>query len=106
MTTEGKTKNAAPGPAVLASTSQATPKLEERRFRDSRLIFLVTWVSGILAAAASIPFGIWAPLSYKVAADGNRDNNVVQPSMVASIAAVNSLAIEALSTAKAQISLL
>ena len=74
--------------------------------RDNAFVFTTTWVAGVLAAAASIVFGIWAPLSYKATADGNRDNNAVQSTMMASLSVANSIAAAALSTASAQSQLL
>ena len=92
-----------PRGSQVASTST---KSASRRRRDSGLIFATTWIAGVLAAAASILFGIWAPLAYKAAADGNRDNNAVQSTMLSSVSVANSIAHAALSTASAQASLL
>lgn len=69
-------------------------------------MFATTWIAGVLAAASSILFGVWAPLSYKAAANGNRDNNVMLTSMLSSVSVANSAAQTALSIASAQASLL
>ena len=98
-------------------TSIATPIYQQRRrakslsifSKDSGFVFAVTWITGVLAVAAAIVFGIWAPLSYKATADGNRDNNAAQSSlmdsmssMIRSISSANSIASAALSSAGAQ----
>lgn len=102
--------NPAPSPRqsaeISASSISTSPEPAPRYQRDNGLIFATTWVAGVLAAAASILFGVWAPLSYKAAADGNRDNNAMLSSMLSSVSIANSIAQAALSTASAQASLL
>ena len=91
---------------LSASSTNTPPRPTLRHQQDNIFIFATTWVAGVLAAAASILFGVWAPLSYKAAADGNRDNNAMLSSMLSSVSVANSIAQAALKTASAQASLL
>lgn len=45
--------------------------------RSKLINFMFKWTVGILTVAASIVFGIWAPLSYHATISGNNDNNQV-----------------------------
>ena len=93
--------------AQISVSGTSTPSRPTSRYRrDNGYLFATTWITGVLAAAASILFGVWAPLSYKAAADGNRDNNAMLSSMLSSVSVANSIADAALSTASAQASLL
>src|SRR5262249_45290353 len=78
---------------------------------DGPFFTILYWLCIVLAAAASVVFGIWAPLSYNAAVDANRDSNAAQSAandlassayLIASsanvIAADQSRAIEALQT--------
>lgn len=82
------------------------PATSPHRRRNKAFLLATTWIAGVLSAAASILFGVWAPLSYKAAANGNRDNNTIQSSMLSSLSVANSVAQVALSSADAQASLL
>ena len=97
--------------SITVSPSQRRPRAKSLSIlsKDSGFLFAVTWITGVLAAAAALVFGIWAPLSYKATADGNRDNNAAQSavmscmsSMIGSISSANSIASAALSSASAQ----
>lgn len=56
----------------------------------------------VLTVVATVVFGIWAPLSYRATADGNRDNNVVQSLMMQQVMTANDIASSALRAASAQ----
>ena len=56
----------------------------------------------LLGAAASIVFGIWAPLSYNVAKTSSHSNDSMQTSILNSASEANSIARVALATASAQ----
>jgi hypothetical protein len=59
---------------------------------DEPLIpFIPHWTFVVLTVAASVVFGIWAPLSYQASANGNRDNNEAQSSVISAISAANEL---------------
>lgn len=91
----------------ISASSTSTPSRPTSRYnRDNVYIFATTWITGVLAAAASILFGVWAPLSYKAAADGNRDNDAMLSSMLSSVSVANSIAYAALNSAGAQARLL
>ena len=60
-------------------------------FRDKDIFFAIKWACGILTVAASIVFGIWAPLSYEATLSDNDTQN--------SIASVLSNATDLASTA-------
>ena len=63
---------------------------------DEPLIpFILHWTCIVLTVAASVVFGIWAPLSYRAAANGNRDNNAAQNSAISAMSAANELALSA-----------
>lgn len=64
--------------------------------------FTLNWICVVLTVAATIVFGIWAPLSYRATADGNRDNNEVQSSMMQQVMTANSIASSALRSAGVQ----
>lgn len=82
--------------------------LKQKLSRDKELInFIIQWTCGILAVAAAIVFGIWAPLSYEATASANRSNDAAQSSMVDALSrgrdmamAANSIAMTATSIAK------
>ena len=83
------------------STDKSITK-EPRFSKHNGWVFSIKWAATILAAAASILFGIWAPLSYQMTKDGNRENNDVQSSMLQAISEANRNAQEALKTASVQ----
>lgn len=73
------------------SSASSSPK--QKPARDKDLInFIIQWTCGILAAAAAIVFGIWAPLSYKATASGNRSNDAAQSSMVDALSTFRDMA--------------
>lgn len=61
--------------------------------------FYLDWVIKILGVAAAVTFGIWAPISYKITADGNAGNDEAQASLMSEI---GSLRAEAATAASAQ----
>ena len=89
-------------PSVAPSSANKAPP-------DKAITFVIKWVGGILTLAASIVFGIWAPLSYKATITGNNSNDEVQSSLMSVMSNVgdmastaNSVASIALRTASAQ----
>lgn len=56
------------------------------RIRNHQLIFDDS--AEVLSAAIFKIFGVSASLSYKIAADGNRDNNVIQSFLLFSLLSV------------------
>ncbi|KAH6613833.1 hypothetical protein C7974DRAFT_417585 [Boeremia exigua] len=57
------------------------------------------WAIKILSVAAAVTFGIWAPISYKITADGNSGNDKAQASLMSEI---SSMRAEAETAASAQ----
>ncbi|KAF2110460.1 hypothetical protein BDV96DRAFT_584030 [Lophiotrema nucula] len=66
-------------PTPSAHPSYLAPKTE----------FILDWSLKVLGVAAAILFGIWAPISYKVTADGNSDNGASQKELISSIDALS-----------------
>ena len=76
-----------------------------KTFRDKDIFFAIKWTCGILTVAASIVFGIWAPLSYEATiSDNDTDNAIVSVlSNARDLASTaNIVASNALDTASAQ----
>ncbi|KAF1933883.1 uncharacterized protein M421DRAFT_414934 [Didymella exigua CBS 183.55] len=61
--------------------------------------FYLDWAIKILGVAAAVTFGIWAPISYKITADGNNGNDKAQASLMS---AISSMSDEAATAATAQ----
>lgn len=77
---------------IQPSNTTSSPFRPASRYqRDSGFIFATTWIASVLTVAASILFGIWAPLSFKVTRDGNRDSNAMQSSLLISVSAANAI---------------
>ena len=99
---------AAAPPSPIASPSPPKHQSVSTLSRSSRLnkhniwIFYIKWAATVLAATASVVFGIWAPLSYYMTESTSRDNNAMQMSMLSSVSAANGVAQAALSTASLQ----
>jgi len=89
------TTPAAPAPAP-------TGTIERTSKNDNVISFSLNWICVVLTVVATIVFGIWAPLSYRATADGNRDNNLVQSSMMQQVMTANDIAASALRAASAQ----
>ena len=82
---------------------EATSVRSRKAAKDNNVIsFTLNWICIVLTVAATIVFGIWAPLSYRATADGNRENNEVQSSMMQQVITANVIATSALSAASAQ----
>ena len=64
-----------------------TPK-RQKDFRDKDIYFAIKWACGILTVAASIVFGIWAPLSY----EATLSDNDTQDAMVSVLSDARDLA--------------
>ena len=77
----------------------------QKDFRDKDIFFAIKWTCGILTVAASIVFGIWAPLSYEATISDNDTDDAIASVLsnakdLASTA--NIIASNALDTANAQ----
>ena len=74
-----------PGTPKSTNHSIASPNSQplhilkrQKNFRDKDIFFAIKWTCGILTVAASIVFGIWAPLSYEATiSDNDTDNAIV-----------------------------
>ena len=86
--------------------SQPLQKLKvQKNFGDKDIFFAIKWTCGILTVAASIVFGIWAPLSYEATiSDNDTDNAIVSVLSDAKDLAstANIIALNALETASEQ----
>lgn len=69
----------------------------------SGLIFLLRWGCAILTAAATILFGVWAPLSYQATKEANKDNDEIQRALMRSAKSANEIASSALYAASQQL---
>ena len=76
----------------------------QKDFRDKDIFFAIKWTCGILTVAASIVFGIWAPLSYEAFSDNDTDDAIASVLSNAKDLAstANIIASNALDTASAQ----
>jgi hypothetical protein len=84
------------------AVNSASSKHSQKDLKNNPILFTINWICVVLGVAAAIVFGIWAPLSYKVTASGNRDSSAVQSSMIGALSAANDVASSALSAARAQ----
>lgn len=97
-------------PSVIITTTTTTPSSPKRRRKikpwgDGDIYFGVKWACGILTVAASIVFGIWAPLSYEATVSDNETQNAmlgVLSSAQELAATANVIASRALDTASGQ----
>lgn len=71
--------------SIVPTTSQPDIDVEEPDLKQTRLEFALDWTVKILALIVAIFFGVWAPLSYKAAADGNNSNDASQSSLMAQV---------------------
>ena len=85
-----------------ATTAAAAPSAKLTSKNSHVISFTLNWICVVLTVAATIVFGIWAPLSYRATADGNRDNNEVQSSMMQQVMTANGIASSVLRAASAQ----
>ena len=64
--------------SIASPNSQLYKFKPQKTFRDKDIFFAIKWTCGILTVAASIVFGIWAPLSYEATiSDNDTDNAIV-----------------------------
>ncbi|ODH42862.1 hypothetical protein ACO22_01133 [Paracoccidioides brasiliensis] len=63
------------------------------------LVFLLHWGCVILTVAATVLFGVWAPLSYEATKEANKDNDQTLRALVRSAQSANEMATSALSSA-------
>ena len=92
--------------SIASPISQPLHTLKlQKDFRDKDIFFAIKWTCGILTVAASIVFGIWAPLSYEATiSDNDTDNAIVSVLSNAKDLAstANIIASDALDTVSAQ----
>ncbi|OAX83874.1 hypothetical protein ACJ72_01751 [Emergomyces africanus] len=69
----------------------------------SGLIFMLRWGCAILTVAATILFGVWAPLSYQETKEANKENDEMQRALMRSAKSANELATSMLSAASQQL---
>ncbi|KLJ06047.1 hypothetical protein EMPG_10527 [Blastomyces silverae] len=69
----------------------------------SGLIFILRWGCAILTVAATILFGIWAPLSYQETRNANKDHDEMQRALIKSAKSANDIATSALGAAFLQL---
>jgi hypothetical protein len=67
-----------------ASDTDSGPPLKPHLL-SQRNDFLLDWTLKILGVASAILFGVWAPISYKITADGNAGNDAAQASLMSEI---------------------
>lgn len=99
-----------PSIIVTTTTTTTTPSSPKRcrkikPWGDGDIYFGVKWACGILTVAASIVFGIWAPLSYEATVSDNETQNAmlgVLSSAQELAATANVIASRALDTASGQ----
>ena len=99
------TPNRANRPIVTPKNPPLYTLKRQKDFRDRDIYFAIKWACGILTVAASIVFGIWAPLSYEATiADNDTQNSMVTVLSNAKDLAstANIIASNALDTASAQ----
>ena len=59
-------------PLIVTSRDHSLNTMKRQKdFRDKDVYFAIKWACGILTVAASIVFGIWAPLSYEATISDN-----------------------------------
>src|SRR6266536_5198059 len=59
---------------------------------ENLLLFVLRWTCLVLTVAASIVFGIWAPVAYQATVDANNDGNAAQSSVIQVASAANAMA--------------
>ncbi|OJD15956.1 hypothetical protein AJ78_03825 [Emergomyces pasteurianus Ep9510] len=69
----------------------------------SGLIFMLRWGCAILTVAATILFGVWAPLSYQATKEANRESDETQRALMRSAKSANAIASSALYAASQQL---
>jgi hypothetical protein len=72
-----------------AATSQIdSVNVSKPHLLSERNDFILDWALKILGVATAILFGIWAPISYKITADGNAGNDEAQASLMSAISSM------------------
>jgi len=88
--------------ASTATTAAAAGSAKLTSKNNNVISFTLNWICVVLTVAATIVFGIWAPLSYRATADGNRDNNEAQSAMMQQVNTAHDIASNVLRAARAQ----
>ncbi|PGH21613.1 hypothetical protein AJ80_03046 [Polytolypa hystricis UAMH7299] len=71
---------------------------------SSGCMFIIHWLCMILTVAATVLFGIWAPLSYSATKEGNQNNDAQQSYMAERASSANDIASSALSLQRRMVS--
>ncbi|EGE85770.1 hypothetical protein, variant [Blastomyces gilchristii SLH14081] len=89
----------------LRPSQQQAPEHHQGPFSypTSGLIFMLRWGCAILTVAATILFGIWAPLSYQETKNANKDHDEMQRALIKSAKSANDIATSALEAAFLQL---
>ncbi|KAF1842252.1 uncharacterized protein K460DRAFT_420180 [Cucurbitaria berberidis CBS 394.84] len=77
------------------TSTSSNGKPEDPRLISPRSDYLLDWALKILGVAAALLFGIWAPISYKATAEGNRDNDASQSDISEKLSAMSEQASQA-----------
>lgn len=72
------------------SSDMESDSLTKTYLLSERNDLYLEWVIKILGVAAAVTFGIWAPISYKITADGNSGNDRAQSSLLSQIESMRS----------------
>ncbi|KAJ4383997.1 hypothetical protein N0V86_000841 [Didymella sp. IMI 355093] len=74
--------------AHTATSQTDSVNVPKPHLLSERNDFILDWALKILGVAAAILFGIWAPISYKITADGNAGNDEAQASLMSAISSM------------------
>ncbi|KAJ9662406.1 hypothetical protein H2201_006115 [Coniosporium apollinis] len=78
------------------STAQSDDSLLAAEQKNKKIEFAIEWAIKVLGLTAAILFGIWAPLSYKAAAEGKDSNDAGQRSVMLAMSTANAQAASAM----------
>ncbi|EER38874.1 conserved hypothetical protein [Histoplasma capsulatum var. duboisii H88] len=102
-------------PGRLESTDQVPPLIpreQQHHHHNHRemfghpiggLTFILHWGCAVLTVAATVLFGIWAPLSYQETKEANKGNDEMQRALILSAESANEIATSALLAASRQL---
>lgn len=89
-----------------ASSHTGSVTASKTHLLSERNDFILDWALKILGVASAILFGIWAPISYKITADGNAGNDEAQASLMSEISSMRDEAKTAASALQSAVSAL
>ncbi|PGH02273.1 hypothetical protein GX51_04713 [Blastomyces parvus] len=89
----------------LRPSQQLGPQLHHDPFSHptSGLIFILRWGCAILTVAATVLFGVWAPLSYQETKNANKVNDEMQHALIKSAKSANAIATSLFEAASLQL---